>query len=86
MESITWADRFRTLSNIRRLKILTLCKKEHKVSEISKKLKIPLTRTSEYLSNLQKNGLIKKTRNKDNSISIKSLFEVTKNGELKLIK
>lgn len=74
---------FRTLANERRLKIIQLCQIPHTVTEISKKLKIPLTRTSEYLSNLEQFNLISKTRNLDNTVTILSLIEIDERGEIK---
>ena len=67
MEIDKLSEIFRLLSNKRRLRIIKLCEKPHKVTEISKKLKIPLTRTSEYLGQLQRQNLISKERNEDNS-------------------
>lgn len=83
MESNQLAEMFRALSNKRRLAIVQLCQKPHTVTEISKKLRIPLTRTSEYISQLQRHNLVSKTRNKDNTITIRSLVEITKRGEVK---
>lgn len=83
METTKLAEMFRMLSNKRRLEIVKLCQKPHTVTEVSKKLKIPLTRTSEYLGQLKRHDLISKTRNKDNSITIHSLVEINDKGEIK---
>jgi predicted transcriptional regulator len=83
MEIDKLSEIFRLLSNKRRLKIIRLCKSPHTVTEISKKLKIPLTRTSEYLGQLQRQNLISKERNGDNSITILSLIEFNGRGEVK---
>lgn len=83
MEITKLAGLFKTLGNERRLKIIQLCQKPHTVTEISKKLKIPLTRTSEYLGQLQRQDLISKERNNDNTITVISLVEIGNNGEVK---
>ena len=83
METTKLTEMFRMLSNKRRLEIIKFCQKPHTVTEISKKLKIPLTRTSEYLGQLRQNDLISKTRNNDNTVSILSLIEVNDRGEVK---
>ena len=85
MESTHLVEVFRSLANKRRLEIVLLCKKPHTVTQISRKLKIPLTRTSEYLGTLQKNGLIEKSRNKDNTVSIISLININTKGEIKKV-
>jgi predicted transcriptional regulator len=83
MEITKLSQIFKTLGNERRLKIIDLCQKPQIVTQISKKLKIPLTRTSEYLGDLQRLNLISKTRNEDNTVTIKSLIEINDNGEIK---
>jgi len=83
MEIAKLAEVFKTLGNERRLKIIQLCQKPHTVTEISKKLNIPLTRTSEYLGQLQRQNLISKQRNNDNTITVVSLIEISDNGEVK---
>ncbi len=84
METSRLSEIFRLLSNERRLKIILLCKTPHTVTQISKKLKIPLTRTSEYLTQLKRYNLISKKRNSDNSVTITSLIEVNDKGEVNL--
>lgn len=83
MELDKLSEIFRALSNKRRLKIIQLCKKPYTVTEISKKLNIPLTRTSEYLGQLRRQNLISKKRNNDNSITIVSLIEINEKGEIR---
>lgn len=83
METSELSEVFKVLSNERRLKIIRLCKTPHTVTEISKKLKIPLTRTSEYLSQLKRHNLISKERNNDNTITIISLIEINDKGEIR---
>jgi predicted transcriptional regulator len=83
METTKLVELFKTLGNKRRLEIIRLCREPHIVTEISKKLKIPLTRTSEYLGQLQRQGLVSKNRNSDNSITVVSLVEISDDGEIK---
>jgi DNA-binding MarR family transcriptional regulator len=83
MEIDKLSEIFKLFSNKRRLKIIRLCRSPHTVTEISKKLKIPLTRTSEYLGQLQRQNLISKERNEDNSVTILSLIEFNGKGEVK---
>ena len=83
METSELRGMFKALGNERRLKIIQLCQKPHTVTEISKKLKIPLTRTSEYLGQLQRYNLISKERNADNSVTIVSLIEINNEGEIR---
>jgi len=83
METSELSEIFKVLSNERRLKIIKLCKTPHTVTEISKKLKIPLTRTSEYLSQLKRHNFISKKRNNDNTITITSLIEINDKGEIR---
>ena len=73
------------LNNETRINILLLCvEKELSVTEVCKKIKIGYTTTSEYLSMLEKAGLIKKIR-KNNQVFIKSLFKILDTGELKKV-
>lgn len=77
------AEIFKALCNERRLQIIQLCKKPRTVTEISKKLMIPLTRTSEYLTQLKRQNLISKVRNNNNTVTVASLIEINGNGEVK---
>jgi DNA-binding transcriptional ArsR family regulator len=83
MEITKLSQIFKTLGNERRLKIIDLCQEPQNVTQISKKLKIPLTRTSEYLSDLQRLNLILKKRNEDNTVTITSLIEINDDGEIR---
>ena len=79
------AHKFKILGHPNRLKILLLCsQKEKTITEISKFLKISLTRTSEHISNMERIGLVKKTRHKDNTVTVKSLVEINEKGEIKV--
>ena len=76
---------YEVLNNETRINILLLCvEKELSVTEVCKKIKIGYTTTSEYLSMLEKAGLIKKIR-KNNKVFIKSLFKILDTGELKKV-
>jgi len=77
---------FAVLNNINRINIIMLCsEKEFTVTELSKKLKLNYSVTSEYISQLEKVGLIKKTRNKNKTVNVKSLIRISANGEVKRI-
>ena len=74
---------FGVLNNINRIRIIFLClEKEMNVTELSKKLKLNYSVTSEYISMLEKAGLIRKIRNKDRTINVKSLVKINENGEV----
>jgi len=77
---------FSALSNEKRLKIVELCSaKEHTVTELSKVLKLNYSITVEYTSMLEKANLVKKTRNEDRTVKVKSLIRLNNNGEIKRI-
>jgi len=77
---------FAVLNNINRIKIVLLCsEKEMNVTELSKKLKLNYSVTSEYVSMLEKVGLIRKIRNKNKTVNVKSLIKINENGEVKKI-
>ena len=77
---------FAVLNNIRRINIILLCSEEElTVTELSKKLKLNYSVTSEYTSQLEKAGLVRKTRNENKTVSITSLIKLNENGEVKRI-
>ncbi len=80
-------DIYKAIGNVNRIKILHLCLgKELSVSELSSQLKISYTLTSEYISMLEKQGLIKKTKHPDNSVSVKSLVRFNTDGSFQIAK
>jgi len=77
---------FAVLNNINRIKIIIMCsEKQFTVTELSKKLKLNYSVTSEYISMLEKAELIRKTRNKNKTINVKSLIEINEYGEVRKI-
>jgi len=77
---------FAVLNNIHRINMIILCsEKELTVTELSKKLKLNYSVTSEYVSQLEKAGLVRKIRNENKTVSIKSLIKLNENGEIKKI-
>lgn len=80
-------DIFAVLNNTFRLKIVMLCsEKEWSITELSKTLNLNYTVTSEYVSLLEKAGLVKKIRNKNKTVSVKSLIAINSKGEIRRIK
>lgn len=74
---------FRVLNNTTRLRILFLCKeKEMSITEISKKLNLSYTTTSEYVGMLEYAGLIRKLK-KDKKVFVGCLVEITEDGEIR---
>ncbi len=79
-------DVYKALSNVNRIKLLLFCKgKEYSVAEVSAKLKISYTLTSEYITSLEKQGLVKKTKRPDNTVGVKSLVCFKPSGEFEII-
>lgn len=77
---------FSALDNEYRLRIIELCSnKSLSVTELSKLLNLNYSITVEYTSMLEKVNLIKKTRNDDRTVSIKSLIKINNEGEIKKI-
>lgn len=80
-------DLYRALNNVNRLKILILCSKEGlSVTQLSKKLKISYNLVSEYVSILLKQGLISREKNRDQTVTIRSLIRFKENGDFEWIK
>jgi predicted transcriptional regulator len=72
------------LNNVKRLKILLLCEKQGlTITQLSKKLKLNYNVTSEYVGALAKAGLVKRVRNPDKTVTVKSLISISENGEIK---
>ena len=77
---------FNVLNNETRLKIIFLCsEQELSITEISKKIKLGYTTTSEYISMLERVGIISKIK-KDKEVIVHSLVEITADGEIKFKK
>ena len=74
---------FSALDNEKRLKIIELCsEKARTITELSKLLNLNYSITVEYTSMLEKVELIKKTRNDDRTVSVKSLIVLDNNGTI----
>lgn len=77
---------FSALANEKRLKIIELCSGDGlTVTELSKTLNLNYSITVEYTSMLEKAKLIKKERNADRTVNVKSLVELDNSGEIKNI-
>ncbi|MCK5624884.1 winged helix-turn-helix transcriptional regulator [Candidatus Pacearchaeota archaeon] len=77
---------FSALANEKRIRIIELCsQKGRTVTELSKLLKLNYSITVEYTSMLAKVNLVEKKRNKDRTVSVKSLIKLNNCGEIKKI-
>ena len=75
---------FSALDNEKRIKIVGLCSsKEYTITELSKLLRLNYSITVEYTGMLEKANLVKKTRNEDRTVKVKSLIRLNNNGEIK---
>lgn len=75
---------FAALNNEKRIQIIDLCSdKSMTVTDLSKKLNLNYSITVEYTSMLEKANLIKKERNEDRTVSVKSLIKINNFGEIK---
>ena len=73
---------FNVLNNSTRLKIVLLCSEEElSITEVSKKMKLGYTTTSEYVSMLEHTGLVSKGK-RDKEVIVKSLVHITEDGEI----
>ncbi|MBI2632057.1 winged helix-turn-helix transcriptional regulator [Candidatus Pacearchaeota archaeon] len=73
--------KFAALNNENRLKILFLCQENGRtIKELSKLIKLSHSKTSENTSILEREGLVNKTRNKDNTVTVKSTIKISKEG------
>lgn len=69
------------LNSETRIEILFLCQeKELTITQIGRKLNLSLNNTSQNVSILERAGLVKKTKNKDGTVTVKSLTKITDNG------
>lgn len=79
-------DMFAVLNNQNRIRIIILCSnKPHTVTQLSKLLRLNYSVTSDYISMLEKVGLIAKTRNANKTVSVRALVAMNEKGELKRI-
>ncbi len=70
--------KFAALNSENRLKILFLClEKGRNITELSKLLKLSHSKTSDNASILEREGLVKKTRKKDNTVDVKTIIEIS---------
>jgi len=77
---------FSALANNKRLKIIEICsEKEKTITELSKILKLNYSITVEYTSMLEKAKLIRKIRNADRTVSVKSLIKLSNDGEIRRV-
>lgn len=77
---------FAALNNEKRIQIINLCSdKPMTVTDLSKKLNLNYSITVEYTGMLEKANLIKKERNEDRTVSVKSLIRFGQQGEIKRI-
>ena len=77
---------FNTLNNSARIKIVLLCSEEElSITQISKRIKLGYTTTSEYVSMLEHAGLISKKK-RDKQTLVRSVVEITGDGEIKNLK
>ena len=75
---------FAALNNEKRIRIIEMCSdKGLTVTELSKKLGLNYSITVEYTSMLNKVNLIKKIRNDDRTVSIRSLIKLNNLGEIR---
>lgn len=74
---------FSALDNEKRLRIVELCsEKEYSITELSKLLKLNYSITVEYTSMLEKANLVTKNRNKDRTVTVRSLIRIKSGGEI----
>lgn len=73
--------KFSAIGTESRIEIVLLCQdKELTITELSKKLNMSHNNTSQNVSILEKEGFVRKTRHKDNTVTVKSIAEITKDG------
>jgi len=74
---------YKSLSTPDRIRIIALCEdREMNITQLSKELKRPFSRISEYVSSLEKLGLVEKTKRGDKTVTVKSLIKINENGEI----
>ena len=75
------AGKFSALCTESRMIIVFLCQdKELTITELSRKLNMSHNNTSQNVSILEKEELVKKTRHKDNTVTVKSIVKLSKEG------
>ena len=68
------------LNSETRIEILFLCQdKELTITEIAKKLNLSLNNTSQNVSVLEREELVRKTRHKNGTVNVKSLVKISEN-------
>lgn len=73
--------RFSALNNENRLKIIILCQeKARTITELSKLINLSHSKTSENTSILEREGLVEKKRNKDNTVHVKAVVKISNDG------
>ena len=73
--------KFSALSTESRVSIILLCQnKELTITELSKELNMTHNNASQNVSILEKEGLVRKTRHKNNTVTVKSLVKITESG------
>ncbi|MFA5108753.1 MAG: winged helix-turn-helix domain-containing protein [Candidatus Micrarchaeia archaeon] len=76
----TTYNRLRALANRYRFRIIELTQDETlSISQISKKIKLSYTKCTDYVSILEKEGLVKKTRD-GREMKISGLARIKENG------
>jgi DNA-binding MarR family transcriptional regulator len=74
-------NKFSSLSAESRFRIVLLCQnKELSITALSKKLNMSHNSTSRNVGILEKENLVSKTRHKNNTVTVKSLVKISKNG------
>lgn len=73
--------KFSALCTESRIAIVFLCQdKELTITDLSRELNMSHNNTSQNVSILEKEGLVKKTRHKDNTVTVKSIVKLSKEG------
>ncbi len=73
-------DKAFALNSETRIEILFLCQeKELSITEIARKLNLSLNNTSQNVSVLERENLVRKTRHKDGTVTVKSLTKISEN-------
>lgn len=77
---------FSSLNNEKRIMIIELCsERDYTITQLSKKINLDYSVTVEYVSMLKKANLIRKERNEDKTVSVRSLIRLNNDGEIKRI-
>lgn len=73
--------KFAALSNRNRLKIIFLCQdKERTITELAKLTNLSHSKTSQNTSILEREGLVTKVKNKDNTVHVKAVVKISEDG------